>query len=57
MCVWGGGGRGRGEGDWWVVDLYKGVSEGTWGWYYLIVVGLFFLLILSFVLSGHLSLF
>ena len=55
MCV--GGGRGRGEGDWWVVDLYQGVSGGTWGWYYLIVVGLFFLLILSFVLSCHLSLF
>ena len=46
-----------GRACWWVVDLYQSVNGGPWGGYYLIVVGLFFLLILSFVLSGHLSLF
>ena len=40
-----------------MVDLYQGVGGETGGGYYLIGVGVFLIMLLSFILSCPLSLF
>ena len=40
-----------------MVHLYQGVGWGTEGGYYLIVVGVFLLMLVSFVVACPLSLF